>query len=96
MKLINFSKSTSLPSLPTEIEGHALEAFKSQHGIILTAPTHPKQATFLLLRGEQPAQVHGPLKRLLLDLATGRATAEEGLNVKKNDFAEWFFGLQPE
>lgn len=96
MKLINFSKSTNLPSLPTEIEGYELEAFKSEHGIILTAPTHPKQATFLLLRGEQPAQVHGTIKRLLLDLATGRAKAEAGLAVKTNDFASWYFGLQPE
>lgn len=96
MKVTNFSKSTKLPTLPEDIEGHALEGYKSEHGIILTAPAHPKQPTFLLLRGEQPAQVHGPLKRLLLDLARGRAEAEEGLGVKKNDFAKWFFGLQPE
>lgn len=96
MKVTNFSKSTRLPTLPTEIEGHALEAFKSEHGIILTAPEHPKQPTFLLLRGEHPAQVHGRLKRLLLDLARGRAEAEAALGLKKNEFAEWFFGNQPE
>ena len=96
MKVTNFSKSTKLPTLPTEIDTHELEAFKSQHGIVLTAPTHPKQPTFLLLRGESPAQVHGPLKRLLLDLAKGRAEAEGALGLKKNEFADWFFGAQPE
>lgn len=96
MKVINFSKSTNLPKLPTEVDGHEIEAFKSEHGLILTAPTHPKQPTFLLLRGEAPAQVHGRLKRLLLDLAKGRAEAEGALGLKKNEFADWFFGNQPE
>lgn len=96
MKLINFSKSTNLPSLPSDIDGCEIEAFKSEHGIILTAPQHPKQPTFVLLRGEQPVQLHGRMKRLVLDLANGRAKAEEGLAVKTNDFASWYFGLQSE
>ena len=94
MKLTNFSLSTGVPSLPEDIEGHAIEAFKSQHGIILTAPSHPKQPTFLLLRGDHPAQVHGPLKGILLDLARGREKAETALGLKKDDFAKWFFGYE--
>ena len=96
MKVTNFSKSTGLPTLPEHIDGHAIEAFKSEHGLVLTAPDHPKQPTFLLLRGEAPAQVHGRLKRLLLDLARGRAEAEAALGLKTNEFAEWFFGQQPD
>lgn len=93
MKVTNFSKSTRLPELPTEIDGHALEAYKSEHGIVLTAPTHAQQPTFVLLRGEPPMQVHKGLKRLLLDLVEGRAKAEANLGRKANDFASWFFGL---
>lgn len=94
MKVTNFSKSTNLPSLPGNIDGHEFEAYKSEHGIVLTAPTHPKQVTIILLRGEQPIQVHGRMKRLVLDLAKGREEAESALGLKKDDFASWFFGMQ--
>lgn len=94
MKVTNFSKSTKLPALPKDIDGHALEAFKSQHGIVLFAPTHPKQPTFLLLRGEAPSQVGGSLKQLLLDLAKGRGAAEAALSLKHAEFAKTFYGIE--
>ena len=94
MRVTNFSKSEKLPSLPKHVDGHPVEGYKSEHGIILTAPTHPKQATFLLLRGEAPAQVHGSLKRLLLDLARGRAQAEAGLKLSLAEVAKQYFGIE--
>ncbi len=67
--------------------------FKSEHGLIVTSPTHPQEATFLLLRGEHPATVHGRLKRILLDLARGRGEAEATLKLKHDEFAKKVFGL---
>lgn len=93
MKITNFSKSAKLPNLPEHIDGHEVEVFKSEHGILLHAPTHPETATFLLLRGGQPSSVHGPLKRILLDLAHGRARAEATLKLKHDEFAKKVFGI---
>lgn len=88
-KHYHYGRTRSLPAdLPVSIDGHVSEVVKTDYGIVVWAPSHPHQPTFLLLSDDpHPHSVHGSLKRLILTLVLKLRAAESKAKAKVQDFS---------
>ncbi len=90
-KHYHYGRTRTLPAnLPVSIDGHVSEAVKTDYGIVLWAPSHPDQPTFLLLRDDEDHDlhsVHGSLKRLILTLVLKLRAAESKAKARIQDLS---------
>lgn len=91
-KHYHYGRTRTLPdNLPVSIDGHVSEVVKTDYGIVVWAPSHPHQPTFLLLRDDEDHDlhsVHGSLKGIILTLVLKLRDAESKAKANIQDFSQ--------